>query len=310
MAVIFMGILADTLVSRGGYNRIDAENAERGPRASELSREFLGGSSSGGGGGGGGNVLDTAKQLLGFQQQANQPAIQSLQQQVGEVGQSFAGQRQRLESGIQPLKDRYNQILDEMKGRVSTDISREYGRRGIPLSSGMFEQDLTSKLNPLTRDIGLASEQGVRGIQDLIAGLGEGESSAKRNILNAIAQLQAGEPSGAITQALSLLGQQQQGQLAQQEAAQRSQQQAFQERIYGETTLPESQASIRNIASLITERGRTGTGATPIDFASEYANFQKSFTGGLQTQAPQSKNVYPVQQLIDGRTRYSDGSVR
>lgn len=44
-----MGALADALVQRGGYNRIDAENAERGPRAAELAREFLG--TSGGGGG-------------------------------------------------------------------------------------------------------------------------------------------------------------------------------------------------------------------------------------------------------------------
>lgn len=42
-----MGALADILVARGGYNRIDAENAERGPRAEELAREF--GVSSGGG---------------------------------------------------------------------------------------------------------------------------------------------------------------------------------------------------------------------------------------------------------------------
>lgn len=210
-----MGALADTLVSRGGYNRIDAENAERGPRAGELTREFLGGGGGGGGNnGGGGNVIETAKQLLGFQQQANQPAIQSLQAQAGEVGQSFAGQRERLAGGIQALKDRYNQILDEMKGRVSTDLSREYGRRGIPLSSGMFEQDLTSKINPLTRDVGLAREEGVRGIEQLIAGLTGQETETKRNILNAIAQLQAGAPGESISQALNLISQQQTAQQA------------------------------------------------------------------------------------------------
>ena len=261
------------------------------------------GLSSGGGGGdgGGGNVLETAKQLLGFQQQANQPAIQSLQTQVGEVGQSFAGQRQRLESGIQPLKDRYNQILEEMKGRVSTDISREYGRRGIPLSSGMFEQDLTSKINPLTRDIGLAREEGVRGIQDLIASLTGQETESKRNILNAIAQLQAGEPSGAITQALSLLS----NQRSQQQA---TSEQAWKEKVYKETTLPESQYATKKPYY----EPKTGVD-TPIDFASEYANFQKQFSQGISTPTPtplQSRNVYPVQQLVDGRTRYSDGSIR
>ena len=242
MATIDEGLLRskfgfnDPNVIRGILNdpgQVERYNREAG---------FLGGSSGDGGGGGGGNVLETAKQLLGFQREANQPAVQSLQAQVGEIGQSFAGQRQRLESGIQPLRDRYNQILDEMKGRVGTGLSREYGRRGIPLSSGMFEQDLTSKINPITRDIGLASEQGVKGIQDLIAGLGEGESSAKRNILNAIAQLQSGEPSGAITQALSLMGQQQQGQLTQQRAmleqANKQREQALSEREFTEYKLP------------------------------------------------------------------------
>ena len=231
----------------------------------------MGGSSSGQSGGGG-DVLETAKQLLGFQREANQPAIQSLQTQQGEVGQSFAGQRQRLESGIQPLRDRYNQILEQMKGRVSTDLSKEYGRRGIPLSSGMFEQNLTEKINPITRDIGLASEEGVRGIQDLIASLTGQETESKRAIANAIAQLQAGESSGAITQALSLFGQQQQAQTAQREVDQQATNRAFQERVYGETTLPESQANIKNIMSLIS--GRVGTSG---DFASGLSALAKQF---------------------------------
>ncbi|MFA5036128.1 MAG: hypothetical protein WC479_03035 [Candidatus Izemoplasmatales bacterium] len=35
-----MGALADILVSKGGYNKTDALNAEKGPRAAELAREF------------------------------------------------------------------------------------------------------------------------------------------------------------------------------------------------------------------------------------------------------------------------------
>ena len=245
------------------------------------------GLSGGSSGGGGGNVLETAKQLLGFQQQANQPAIQSLQTQVGEVGQSFAGQRQRLESGIQPLKDRYNQILDEMKGRVSTDVSREYGRRGIPLSSGMFEQDLTSKINPLTRDIGLAREEGIRGIQDLIASLTGQETESKRNIFNDIAKLQAGAPGESVSQALSMIGQQNQ-------AAQSAADRALQERQFSQISLPESQANIRNIASLIGERTRTGAG----DITSGLEGLYQQFSGG-QTAQPASG----LNQLKIDRTR-------
>lgn len=44
-----MGALADILVSKGGYNKTDALNAEKGPRAAELAKEFgvsLGGDSN------------------------------------------------------------------------------------------------------------------------------------------------------------------------------------------------------------------------------------------------------------------------
>src|SRR3990167_3345020 len=277
-------------MTQKGHTESTARGAITGRGYADLAREYLGQSSQPsitGTDGGGGNILETAKQLIGFQQQANQPAIQSLQTQVGEVGQSFAGQRPRLESGIQPLKDRYNQILDEMKGRVSTDVSREYGRRGIPLSSGMFEQDLTSKINPLTRDIGLAREEGIRGIQDLIASLTGQETESKRNIFNAIAQLQAGAPGESVSQALSMIGQQNQ-------AAQSAADRALQERQFSQISLPESQANIRNIASLIGERTRTGAG----DITSGLEGLYQQFSGG-QTAQPASG----LNQLKIDRTR-------
>lgn len=45
-----MGALANALMAHG-YNETDARNAENGPRAAELSREYLGNSGGGGGGG-------------------------------------------------------------------------------------------------------------------------------------------------------------------------------------------------------------------------------------------------------------------
>ncbi len=231
-----MGALADALVSKGGYSAIDAQNAERGPRASDLAREFLG---SSGGMSGGGGAFGQAQQFLDFQRQANQPAIASLQGQLGEVSQYAQGRRQKYESEIEPLKERYARKLEEAKARVGGDLAREYGRRGLSTSSGMYETDYLNKVNSMSKDYMAESEAGVKGLQDLIAGLFSQETEGKRSIMNAIAQLQAGNPSDAITSAMSLWQQQQQ-------AARAEQDRAFQERVYRETTLPESQTSVAN----------------------------------------------------------------
>lgn len=74
-----MGVLADALVSKG-YNRTDAENAERGPRAAELAREYLGTSGGGGGGGGAPSPQDYAQAIIDAQKQQIQKETSFLDQ--------------------------------------------------------------------------------------------------------------------------------------------------------------------------------------------------------------------------------------
>lgn len=269
---------AQDLVNRGYYGYQGWGDAEAQADFSATGGAGKGEPTSGGGGGtpGGGNVLETAKQLLGFQREASQPAVASLQASIPELEQRFSTQRTGLEAEREPLKARYDRILKDMTARVSTDISREYGRRGIPLSSGMFETNLTERLNPLTERIGLEREGGLRDLTNLIAQLTGQETEQRRAIQNAIAQLQAGDPSGAISQGLNLLQTQQsaQAQSAQQALAQR--QADLAQQIFQQTTLPESQANLQNIASLIAQRRSSGAGT---DVASGLESLWQQFGG-------------------------------
>ena len=163
--------------------------------------------------------LATAKQLLGFQREANVPAIASLQAQTGEIGTRFAGERTQLEAEKEPLKARYDRLLKDITSRTELATSREFGRRNIPLSSGLFETTLAEKIAPETERIGLEKETGLRSLTNLIAGLTGQETEQKRLVQNAISQLQAGNPADAITSALSLLQMQQQ---REQQGAQRA----------------------------------------------------------------------------------------
>lgn len=193
------------------------------------------------------NVIDTAKQMLQFQQQANQPAISSLQSSIPETTAKFATARTSLEGQKVPLTARYSNLIDQIKGNQQADISqqnlttsREFGRRGIPTTSGLFEQTIGEKTQPINKyytgqltEAGISKEENLTKLNDLVASLTGQETEATRAITNAIAQLQAGDSSGAVTQALSLLA-------SNQSAQQATSEEAWKKKVYEETTLPES----------------------------------------------------------------------
>lgn len=168
------------------------------------------------------STIDIARQMRQFNVESAQPAIQTLQ------------------AGQAPLKQRYDELLKSIKARGTQEVgqadiisARELGRRGIPTDStfaGEFQQE--KRLPVQTAFGGLEAETGLQGEQ------------AQQAIASAIAQLQAGGGQNAISQALQLYQQQQQGiqskeQLAQQ-LAQAQKEQAFKEQVFREVTLPES----------------------------------------------------------------------
>jgi hypothetical protein len=115
-----MGILADVLVSKGGYNPADALNAENGPRAQELAREFgvnLGGSSVMGD-----YATNFADQIVSSQQELIDRQKSFIQQQFKDNPFAFdeALAKQSATAEYEPY---YSELLNDYLGNIG--IKRE-----------------------------------------------------------------------------------------------------------------------------------------------------------------------------------------
>jgi hypothetical protein len=136
-----------------------------------------------------------------------------------------------LEAQKAPLQARYDNLIKQLQGKETqevgaqqTALSQEYGKRGIPLSSGAFSQDLMGKTQAIT--------QNYAGLQ------GEAVASEQADLANlatTIAQAQASGNTQAAQNAMTLWQQTQ----AQKEA----------DRTYQNVTLPTTQANLANIQS-------------------------------------------------------------
>lgn len=189
--------------------------------------------SSGSGGGGGMDYAAIAREQMKLMQEANQPAIQSLQASIPETQQKYAAESAQLKAQQEPLDKRYQNLLSEVTRQQGiqtsaeqTATSREFGRRGISLQSGIFDQTLNERLKPIsewaggqTTQIGLSREDALRQLQNLIQNTELSGMDAVRGIQNAIAQLQAGGAQSGITNALSIWNANRQNELAQKELA-------------------------------------------------------------------------------------------
>lgn len=265
-----------TFQESGRQSELDALRARGGDAFKRAKAAFQAG---GGGfnisGSSSGSNLDfgqTVGRALELQRKAVQPAVQSLQASVPETQQRFTQQREQLTAEKAPLQERFKNLLADIKGQgkvreeAQTRItSGELGKRGIVGSSTLAQQEIQQAIDPIrstvqgaTRDIGLEQEGALRQLQNQISNLLPQETGALRDITNAIAQLQAGAGTGAIDTALQQLGlSQQQSQFDVSQRAGETGQQLARD-IFEKIQLPGGQADIRNIESLIAERGRSG----------------------------------------------------
>lgn len=275
---------------------------------------FAGGAPSGGGGGGGGfNFQTTVQEAIKLQQQATQPAVSSLQASIPELQQRFATERQQVEAKIEPLKQRYANLLEELKGQSKVReesqtrvTSGELAKRGITGSSTLAQQEIQSAVDPIraslqtaTKDVGLAQEEGITDLTNLIANLTGQEVGSTRDILNTIAQLQSTGAQAGIEQALT------QGQFAStqqldrlrlaQEQSQFGVNQQFAEREFQQVTLPTLEANLADIRSQIANRGKDGAnelealnlilGNTGTQFSTGFPNVDKLIAEGRYAEA-------------------------
>lgn len=268
--------------------------------------QSAGGSSSGGGG----SYDDIVKRSIQMFQDANKPAVDSLEASIPEIANTYSTERTRLTGQQQPLTDRYNNLINEIRNNQTTATNRqtvttnnELGRRGLLPSSGLAQQELTNALNPITsdytgkiQDATYGREDALRSLQDSITGLTGQETNATRAVRNAIGQLQAGGNNSAITSALQQYqvqlqqerdrAAQEQAQraydLQQQQLAEQKAQNAFQQNLatqqYNQITLPQSQYDLGKPYYAPNQGGGSDAGYT--DLASIFAgnNPRYSFT--------------------------------
>src|SRR3990167_5662861 len=114
----------------------------------------------------------TSRHTSELRSQAIAPALESHRASKPEVQQAFDVRTGQLEAEKDPLIDRYANLLAQLTGRETKEttaqgkyLSQEYGKRGIPLSSGAYQQDLTGKLGDISqfyatqgKEVGLAQE--------------------------------------------------------------------------------------------------------------------------------------------------------
>ena len=121
------------------------------------------------------------------------------------VEQAYAERQRQLEGEKDPLMARYQALLDELTRREGQDIgqntlalAREYGKRGVPLSSGVYEQNVLEKTRPIRefygaqgKEVGFEREDKLRELGNLLSMLPIEKAKELNMIDQQIANLKA-----------------------------------------------------------------------------------------------------------------------
>lgn len=147
------------------------------PQALAAAGINTGASSGGGYSSGGGGGMNAVQSALDFTRQANAPAVSTLQ------------------GGVGNLKSRYDDLIKSIKGNQETatnsatlSASNELAKRGILPDSSLFGQEVNKAVNPVLSQY-----------SNILANTGVQEANDTNPLLSAIAQLQTGNPQGALS---------------------------------------------------------------------------------------------------------------
>lgn len=181
---------------------------------------------SGGGSGGGGGFptfdpMAVAQKMIEMQKAANAPVIASYREQIPETQAKFEKIATGLEARQAPLAQRYDALLKSVVSRggetlqqTAINTAREFGRRGISTLSGIAEQTQAERARPIREQIssqemqlGSERENALQNLVDAITQTRTGGIDAVRQIQNAIAALEGGSSSAAISNLPSLFAQ-------------------------------------------------------------------------------------------------------
>lgn len=163
-----LGVSPNTPLTAGQtfYSSIDPSSGE----GQYLARKLTAGGTGGVGSGSAGNWQDTLKQAQKLYSEAVAPYAQ------------------QVRAGASNINDYYNQLLSRITGDVTNVKSAEYGKRGIPLSSGAYATDVQRTTAPYVES---AAQQ---------------KTSALQNILDLAAQIESGALTSGANAGLSIYG--------------------------------------------------------------------------------------------------------
>jgi len=198
------------------------------------------------------NYEELIRRAIELSQEATRPGREMLEAGIPGISERFAEERGRLGREIDPLKERYANLLSEITRREKVETtaqtlatSRELGRRGVLPTSGLGERELLEAVSPireryagLSAETGLAQQEGIRAISEAIAALPGQETEAIQNVRNAIAQLQMGAGQTGLTAGLDIYGTQMAERGAALDRTLRERAQALSERAFEEVSLP------------------------------------------------------------------------
>jgi hypothetical protein len=194
------------------------------------------------------------------------PAISSLEASKPITQQLYAQQAENLKATSSNVEKRYDALLAQLTGeekRSEADIglatSREFGKRGVPLSSGIYDQALLEKYIPLREYYsGLGQQTGIAREADLMKlaqalSMNPIELAQQLNaIQQAIATVQVGGSKDAITNAFN------QQQLAQKMQTDQAALENSLKIAQLEDPLRQAQAKYYNSQSITTAGDKTG----------------------------------------------------
>ena len=206
-------------------------NPVQAARLTQLEQQGGAGNSQGIASSGLGEIVDpnaflgyNTQKALEMYREANRPAVDATKASIPITEQAYSQRESSLSGQKEPLKQRYQSIIDELKRKESVDTqsatlntAREFGKRGVPLSSGSYDVGLTEATRPIrefytgqTKDVSLNQEDALREIDSLLASLPIEKAQSLNQIQQAIAALESGSSKDAISQAFNLLTMQRQ----------------------------------------------------------------------------------------------------
>lgn len=245
---------------------------------------------------------DIANEQRNIALEAVKPAITSLEASIPEIKTKFESAQAQVGAEKEPLKARYEQLLNEIRGRETSQVNdvtktanREFARRGITADSTFAAEETTGRTAPIRgqaqSDILTTTfdrESKLREIDNTITNLTQSMVEAERDVRNTIGQIQATAGTEAANRAYDIYKTQQ----AEKQAAL---DRALQER---QVAAQETAAS-KSSTQIVTQNGRqllidSTTGATIRDIGPSAAP-STSPTGGVSNYlTPKALNYSPV----------------